>query len=189
MVKQRELLYTGCFGSSPSIYHSTDRMYPHVDIYHFAPFNSRSYHVLITGGMADYCQPVDVANYPARIELLICISQFRWWTANLLKILGEFPAQNKTFLAAYHTVPIGYNLTETSQISAFLLAPEFGCLSEAKLTVENAIVEYFRCLPITWDELEYARKYGGEELFAKLVSKELLVHKDDERKSVFVSPG
>src|SRR5688572_22340521 len=119
----RERVYVDHFSSSPEIFHSTDQVFPHVDVYHFKPDERRNQHTLITGGMAEYRQPVDGDASPLRLELMLRVNTFEWWAANLLKMIAEYPAQQGTFFDAYHTVPIGYRLTDTSEISAFLLVP------------------------------------------------------------------
>lgn len=183
LIKQRETMYEQHFGSSPRIYHSTNRVFPHIDVYHFEPGLQRDFHTLITGGMADYRQPVD--DRPQRLELIIYVKAFEWWAANLLKMVAEYPAQNNTFFASYHTVPIGYRLTDTSDISAFLLAPsEREDLQTLALSQENEPVDYLTCIPITMIEHAFAREVSSENLYSKLKDACLDIHREDERESV-----
>jgi hypothetical protein len=53
VIQAREDLYTRYFGAAPEINHSTNRVFPHIDLYHFEPTPARPFHTLITGGMAE----------------------------------------------------------------------------------------------------------------------------------------
>jgi hypothetical protein len=183
VIGARETLYGQYFAASPKIYHSTNKVFPHIDVYHFEPTQERPFHTLITGGMANYRQPTDEG--PARVELLIYVKEFEWWAANLLKMIAEFPAQNETFFAAYHTVPIGYRLTETAEISAFLLAPaEMEDSSRLSFSIEDDAVGYLVCVPITMIEHAFAREVSSEQLHQKLKQANVIVHANDERRSI-----
>lgn len=184
IIDAREILYKRCFNESPQIYHSTDCVFPHVDVYHFAPSEHRPYHTLITGGMAQYRQPVDGLFAPLRLELLLHTVYFRCWEANLLKLLAEFPFQNETYFSAYQTVPIGSRLTKTSEITAFLLAPETEMVGLLAFEIDAEVVEYLTCVPITMSEHAFAREFGGEELYLRLKGANLLIHEDDGRRSI-----
>lgn len=180
---EREALYEGYFGVPPKIYHSANKVFPHIDVYHFQPTQDRPFHTLITGGMAEYRQPVDENS--ARLELLIYVKTFRWWAANLLKMIAEHPAQNQTFFAAYHTVPMGYRLTETAEISAFLLAPaEMEDSSRLSFSIEGEPVDYLVCAPITMIEHAFAREVSSEQLHQRLKKADAIIHTDDERRSI-----
>jgi hypothetical protein len=185
VITEREGLYAGYFGRAPEIYHSTNKVFPHIDVYHFEPTEGRPFHTLITGGMAEYRQPVHDAAAPERLELMIYIKTFQQWAANLLKIVAEYPAQNETFFAGYHTVPFGCRLTETAEISAFLLTPaESEDLSRLAFSVEAEPVDYLTCVPITMIEHAFAREVGSEDLHRRLEQANLLIHADDERRSI-----
>lgn len=182
-IEERETLYERYFGASPKIYHSSNKVFPHIDVYHFEPTPKRPFHTLITGGMADYRQSVDEMH--TRLELLIYVKTFQWWAANLLKVIAEYPAQNQTYLAAYHTIPIGYKLTETAEISAFLLAPaEMEDTSRLSFHIDEESVDYLVCVPITMAEHAFAREVGAEPLHEHLKEANAIIHTDDERRSV-----
>jgi hypothetical protein len=184
VIEAREALYKQVFNESPQTYHSTDCVFPHVDVYHFSPVVNRPYHTLITGGMAHYRQAVNGPTAPLRLELLMHTGHFRYWEANLLKLLAEFPSQNKTYFTVYQTVPIGNRLTNTSQISAFLLTPETEIGGRLAFEIDSERVEYLLCVPITMSEHAFAREFGGEELYSRLKHANLLIHEDDERRSI-----
>jgi hypothetical protein len=172
VIKAREDLYTQYWGATPEINHSTNRVFPHIDVYHFSPTPARPFHTLITGGMAEYQQPVDEELAPRRLELMI-------------QILAEYPAQNATFFAPYHTIPMGYRLTDTSEISAFMLAPpENEDLDKLSIAVDGEPVHYLLAIPITMTEHAYAREVSTDDLYQRLKQANLLVHADDGRQSV-----
>jgi Suppressor of fused protein (SUFU) len=182
VIEKREKLYEQYFGATPKIYHSTNKVFPHIDVYHFEPTQERPFHTLITGGMAEYRQPVDEG--PTRLELLIYVRTFQWWAANLLKMVAEYPAQYQTFFAAYHTIPMGYRLTDTAEISAFLLAPtEIEDSSRLSFAIEGESVDYLACVPITMIEHAFAREVSSKQLHQRLKEANLLIHADDERRS------
>jgi hypothetical protein len=184
VIEAREELYARYFEATPQINHSTNKVFPHVDVYHFEPTETRPFHTLITGGMAEYRQPVGDP-VPKRLELMIYTQTFQYWALNLLKILAEYPAQNETYFAPRHTIPIGYRLSETSEISAFLLAtPENEELTKLSFDLDGDPVEYLLVIPITMIEHAYAREVDTEDLYRRLKEVNLLIHADDERRSV-----
>jgi hypothetical protein len=185
VIEKREDLYKSYWGATPEINHSTNRVFPHVDVYHFAPTRTRPYHVLITGGMAEYQQPVDQALAPRRLELMIYIQTFQFWALNMLKILAEYPAQHGTSFAQFYTIPIGYRLNDASEISALMLAPpETEDLAKLSFDLYEDPVDYLLAIPITMTEHAYAREVGSEDLYRRLKQANLLVHVDDGRQSV-----
>ncbi len=133
--------------------------------------------------MAEYRQPVNEG--PTRLELMIYVRTFEWWGANLLKVIAEYPAQNETFFAAYHTVPIGCRLTDTAEIIAFLLAPaETEDLSRLSISFESEPVDYLVCVPITMIEYAFAREVSSEQIYERLKQADAFIHTDDERRSL-----
>jgi hypothetical protein len=185
VIQAREELYRRCFGATPEINHSTNRVFPHIDIYRFEPTPARPFHTLITGGMAEYQQPVEEDSLPRRLELLMYLQPFQVWALNLLKGMAEYPAQQGVAFARWHTVPIGYRLTDTSEISAFLLAPlDTEDLSRLSFDGYDDPVEYLLAVPLTMTEHAYAREVGSEELYQRLKQADLLVHRDDHRPPV-----
>ena len=107
IIKAREETYIRHFGAEPTVYHSTNWVFPHVDIYVFAPTAVRPWYALVTGGMAEYQQPVADNAAPVRVELILQVGTITPTAVNLLKMLAEYPARFDTFLAKYHTVPLG----------------------------------------------------------------------------------
>jgi hypothetical protein len=184
VIQKREAHYEKYFGCAPKIYHSTNEVFPHIDIYHFEPAGERAFHTLITGGMADYRQPKN-GSAPRRVELMLYVAEFQWWAANLLKLVAEYPAENQTFFAAYHTIPMGSALTSSSEISAFLLVPPSAeDFSRLSFSVGGDQVEYLACIPITNTEHIFAQEVGSQQLHEKLKESNLLIHRDDNRKSI-----
>jgi hypothetical protein len=185
VIKSREEVYIRNFGAGPSIYHSTNWVFPHVDIYDFAPATTRPFHVLITGGMAEYRQPVEEAAGPSRVELILQIKVVRPEALNRLKMLAEYPARFDASFGNYHTVPIGEAWSEGSQINAILLAPVHDELASGlAFELEEDAVRYLLAVPITADEYSYAVEVDSVDLFRRLGESNLLVHSDDFRHSV-----
>jgi Suppressor of fused protein (SUFU) len=134
VIGERERRYESYFGAPPKVYHSKNKVFPHIDVYHF---------------------------------------------------FAEYPAQYQTFFDAFHTVPIGSRLTDTAEISAFLLAPaELEDLSRLSFSVEAEPVDYLVLVPITMTEHAFAREVGSEELHQLLKDSGLIIHGDDERRSI-----
>jgi Suppressor of fused protein (SUFU) len=112
------------------------------------------------------------------------LQPFQVWALNLLKVLAEYPAQQGAAFARYHTVPIGYRLTDASEISAFLLAPpDMEELSRLAFDGYDGPVDYLLIVPITMTEHAYAREVGSEDLYQRLKQADLLVHRDAHRLS------
>lgn len=185
VIQTREEIYTRHFGAEPAIYHSTNWRFPHVDVYDFPPSATRPFHVLVTGGMAEYLQPAADSAPPARLELMLNIATVGPTAVHVLKTLAEYPARFDTFFASGHTVPIGEAWSADSQIGGFLLAPPDDATASAlAFSLEGDAVQYLVAVPITLAELAYAREVDSRELLGRLREANLLVHVDDRRQSV-----
>ncbi|MEX0715892.1 MAG: suppressor of fused domain protein [Planctomycetaceae bacterium] len=188
-IEEREQVYQRFFGVPPAIFHSTDRGFPHIDVYHFEPTEARSFHTLITGGMAEYRQPGDEARAPRRLELMMYLQRREQWAVNSLKVMAEYPARYDTFFDAFHTLPMGATIAENSEISAFLLAtPENEGLIGLEFDVEGDSVEYLLAIPITAAEHAFAVDVGSDVLYGRLKETNLLIHADAERRSIVDHP-
>ncbi len=91
VIEEREQLYELYFGASPKIYHSTNKIYPHIDVYHFEPSEGRPFHTLITGGMAGYRQSADEASVPRYLGVL---------GAAILAVFGRRRIRNRSHAIA-----------------------------------------------------------------------------------------
>ncbi len=184
-LEARDACYSAYFGEATNMYHSTNRVFPHIDLYHYGPTDARPFHIILTGGMAEYRQPVQYDDEPVRLELMMHLGSFQWWAANSLKVMAEYPARHGVFFARHHTVPLGCRLTEHSEISAILLAePDAELTSGLSFSLEDEPVNYLLGIPITSAEHAFAMDVGCEELYQKLKECDCLVHTNDERPSV-----
>lgn len=185
IIEAREAVYARHFGVDPTIYHSTDWKFPHVDVYEFAPNGSRQFHVLVTGGMSEYRQPVADDAGPARVELVLQVGTVDQVAVTLLKLLAEYPSRFDTYFASYQTVPLGGSWGEGSEISAFLLAPVDNATSSGlAFERDGDAVDYLLAVPITRMEHAYAQEMDSKDLFRRLNEANLLVHADHRRRSV-----
>lgn len=108
--RQREVVYDTIFGKCAQVWHELPSMIPHVDVYQFDPGNSgREFYTFVTSGMSDQRMmlPNDVGSKAARAELIFYCGKPKRDYNELLRRLAHFPHDNKTWLAAGHTMPNG----------------------------------------------------------------------------------
>ncbi len=121
----------------PSTQHLHERYSPdiHIDLLHYAPSGQRDFHYLLTSGVSDRPAMEDGQAVDApRIELAMALPAHwdvsaqgfedpaTWEPLRLLKAIARYGAENGTFLAKYHSIPLG-NAPLLSPFAAVLLMP------------------------------------------------------------------
>ncbi len=168
--KLREEHYERFFGPvSQPVVHGAGGGDPHIDTYQFPPIGERNHWTLITSGMSDKRQkiPEDIKALAApRAELFLYARKPESWMLDALEGLAVSPFKDALFLHWWHTVPNDRALAASaSRLTAFLLlAPYFEPDEFDTFEIENDPVDFLWVVPITEDELAYARKNGSEAL-------------------------
>ena len=186
LMRAREEAYERAFGVEAQILHSTDRKVPHVDIYVFPPAGKRDFVVLLTGGMSDLPMAVpEGSTAQAHIELIMGMGEHAHWATNLLKLVAEYPFEQRTFYDARHTVPFGGELGDGSSLSAFLFVrPRFLPERLGQFEFEGRRIGFLQVVPITTTEHEFAVAQGSDNLEALLERQGHLITRDPNRQSV-----
>ena len=183
---QRKNHYKQHFGEiDVPIYHSTDDIDPHIDIYQFPPSDDRRYWTFITGGMSNLPQtlPDGQQHYT---ELLTYANEPQPWIPNILKKVAEFPMRNNTFFYWGQTLDYG-TVTDTTPtlLTAFILLPPYFESDDLNiLKFDGDPVHFLWCVPITERECAYAVEHGSEALFDLMAKVDLDIAINVSRESI-----
>lgn len=186
IIKAREDAYDRAFGCEAQVYHSTDNEVPHIDLYEYPPAGECDFVTILTGGMGDIPMSIpDGISAVSRVELLMGTGENQNWGFNLLKLVAEYPFDQRTFLHVHHTVPFGGELGSGSTLSAFLfvrpriLPDELGTFE-----INGNRIGFLQAVAITTEEHRFALEHGSEKLEALLESHDCLITRDRNRRSI-----
>ena len=188
LIKLREDAYEAAFSVPAQILHSTDNKAPHIDLYVFPPAGQRDFFAVVTGGMSDLALAIpEGRTAQSHVELIMGIGQHQHWATNLLKLVAEYPFDQRTFYDVHHTVPFGGELGDGSSLSAFLFVrPRFLPEALAGLEVGGRRIGFLQAVPITTAEHEFAVSEGSAKLEALLEPRGYLITRDPNRASVMI---
>ena len=172
-------------GPCATVYHEIVSTTVHLDLYIYAPTEARPYFTIVTSGIS--ARPLHVpegAEEFGRLELMLYLpadwnfdfkagGEAAWWPFRLLKFLGRFVHEYRTFLAPGHTVaesdPPEPYMNNTLLSMALLLSPVLEEEGFDQLAIEGTPCRFLWVWPITNDEGRLKIKVGLQALLGRLV--------------------
>lgn len=172
----------------------------HIDLLMHEPSDLRPFWTIVTSGVSDLATaaPNEAAQY-RRIELLTYLpaswpvrswgargSDEAWWPARMLKEVGRFVHQHRTWIAPGHTIGLGGErhtpLTPGSLLtSVILLAPLFEADSFDELSMGSTPCRFVWVCPITEAEERLTLEQDASDLFALMNQHQLPKEIDPHR--------
>lgn len=184
-------------GNSPMIFHEIASDALHIDILHIPPSTDQPFHTLITMGMS--ALPMNVPEDftgPDRAELVIILPQSwairaeafeddnNYWPVRGLKDLARLPANFKSFLSHFHTVPNGdppKPFASGNKFVCWMVAP-MSCFDDAfpNLTVKSGFLgrnsfsmRFMQIVPLYKEEMEFHLANGPEALLDRFEASDI----------------
>lgn len=166
----REAHYRNHFGEiTEPVMRSRDGREPTVDVYTFRPNEVRDHWTFITSGMSDLPQTLPATApdiFARRTELLMYATESAPWRLFALKLLAEYPFEQRTWIHAWHSVDVGAPLSNGSKLSALFLLPPAMEDPERfdRLDLGGEPVNFLWVVPITSAEQALAQEKGPQVL-------------------------
>lgn len=157
----RSEFYESILGCSDMVFHPSLGT-PHIDIYRYPPTKERTFWCYVTNGMSDFPQLLPNEE-PYRCELLFCTREDNREVPEYLRVLGEYPFDERTFLSANHTIPIPNHIIGSSHPFVMLIPP-FLLEKAHSFDLNNNVVFTISGICITEEERNLAVRNSSEEL-------------------------
>ena len=174
----RDEVYERRFGIPKQVWHEVLPLIPHVDVmeyYRKANDGGNDVCVLVTSGMSDLAMAVPAeTEAPRRIELIFYCSQPAPVYAETLRFLEHFAHDQKTWIGAFHTIPLGNArkkiMGSVNLDTVFLLPPLV--LKDRDLSKDLVLngdgVDFVWVVPISAAECKLKLSKGSGALLALL---------------------
>ncbi|MCK6470592.1 MAG: suppressor of fused domain protein [Planctomycetes bacterium] len=175
----REAHYRRFFGEDHTVWHPSGKEERiHVDVLSFPPQKGRSWFTFATNGMSDLDQPLekfDLANAEEwkRVEAIFYARADGMpgaWAAKLLNSIGKYPWDEGAFIGWHHTYSWDTPLDGKHDRfkTVFFLPPYFEGQGFDRKAVDGRLVHIMWAVPITAEELAFAKSKGGQALEDRL---------------------
>jgi len=190
-------------GSVGMVFHEIVSPYAHIDVHHFPPTPTRSFHVLATTGMSERPMTVPdgvpddwrfaelLVNLPADWQLSQAAFEDErfYWPVRNLKMLARLPHMYATWLSYAHTVPNGdppEPYASNTKLCGMILIPPLSLTGEIHRLERRGgqVIRFWNLLPLYAGEMELKLKKGEDELFKLLDQAEISDIVDVDRQNV-----
>jgi hypothetical protein len=179
----------------------------HVDVHVVPPTGERSWHTLVTSGMAERPMRVPEGLEDHRYAELVLALPPDWpldeagsvhggveadesdWPIGMLKLLARLPHEFETFLVPGHTVPNGdppeRYVPDTGLCCAWITDPVLAPPGFQRLELaDGRVVRFYAVVPIHEDEMHLKLDRGHDALAALMAEHEVTELLDPRRPSV-----
>jgi hypothetical protein len=155
----------------------------HLDVYLIKPGENRGFYTLFTGGVSSIAMDVPDPRFPAHVELMLLLPQDwpfendEWrcdeyyWPIELIKSLGRFPHNNKTWIGVGHTVPEskGSYLYSKRFVASFLLKASIISEEFQRIGYDDGYIDVLMPIPLYEDEYTYKKENGLNAMIEKML--------------------
>lgn len=179
-VKKIENHIENTIGKIDMVFHELVSQIIHLDVYKIDPAPDRDFYTLVTVGMS--ALPMTSPNKNTQyIELMISLpktwklsqedlkDENNYWPIRMLKNLGRFPFEYKTWLGFGHTIPNGNppaKQSENCNFTGMLLLPSLILRDSWECKADLFKKVHFLALyPLYTSEMDYKVENGVESLF------------------------
>jgi hypothetical protein len=172
----------------------------HIDVCVLEPTKKNPYYVLYTCGMSDYAMHVPPRfSEMKRAELYMLLPpewDFRdvkgeipyqsFWPVKLLRALGRFPHESRTWLGRGHSIANGDDMlpfVRDSEMCAAVLSEPAKSFSPLAIK-EDFAIRFYLAIPIYREELDFKERYGANELYKLFTQSRISLVTDVHRDNV-----
>jgi hypothetical protein len=168
----RDEVYLRRFGTAKQVWHETIPLIPHIDVMeYYRTGKDRIVCTLVTSGMSDLPMRIPPkAETPARVELIFYCTDPKPAYVSTLRFLAHFAHDQKTWIAAFHTIPMGNQagtIMESAALDTIFLLPPIVQKDQdlAKdLILDGDGVEFVWVVPISAAECKLKLDKGSTAL-------------------------
>ena len=168
--KAREEVYLRRFGTATQVWH--EPIPPHIDVMEFYRSSENgSVCTLVTSGMSDLAMKIPPkAEVPARVELIFYCKEPQQVYNSTLRFLAHFAHDQKTWIGAFHTIPLGNEskgIMGSSTLDTIFLLPPIVKKDQdlgGELILNGDAVEFLWVVPISAAECKLKLDKGSGAL-------------------------
>lgn len=168
----RDEVYQRRFGTPKQVWHEVIPLIPHIDVMEYYRKNKESDKdvcVLVTSGMSDLAMNVpSKIEAPRRIELIFYCNEPKPVYTETLRFLAHFAHDQKTWIGAFHTIPLGKRtMMGSGALDTIFLLPPLVVRDQdlAKdLVLNGEGVEFVWVVPISDAECKLKLEKGAGSL-------------------------
>jgi hypothetical protein len=165
--EMRDKVYLDRFGEAKSVSHEIIPLIPHVDVmeYH-RTVNNGNVCTLVTSGMSDLAMNAPPKAEARRVELIFYCSEPKQDYIDQMRWLAHFPHDQKTWVGAFHTIPVrplwGSPILDTILLMPPIVKKDTNLHED--LVLDGDGVEFLWIVPLTTAECNLKLAKGADAI-------------------------